>query len=208
MPLKMSSAKWWPFCLTLNVLTQVHTCFRGWSQANTETPSADNTAVIHLIGATQWLNFNFSLGRECFLRYKNQCGIIWNQMYMTFLLPKLLPARDAIWLHRTLCNGLVPDRAKPLPKPMLIYHQWGSFFGVHLTSGWFLMKCPRSIAKMCLKMMHLKLSPHLPEASALLIWTQRDHLSYLSECKAMLKWCSIQGVHIWFRIYTVVRNYI
>ena len=68
----MSSVQWRPFSLGPNVLTQVHTCFRRWGQANTETPSADNTAVIHLIGATQWLDFNFSQSRECFLSNKKQ----------------------------------------------------------------------------------------------------------------------------------------
>ena len=24
------------------------------------------------------------------------------------------------------CNGLLPDGTKPLPEPMLTYHQWGS----------------------------------------------------------------------------------
>ena len=202
--------KLWPFCLSFSVLTQVHTCFRGWGSANTETPSAYNTAVIHLIDATQWLNFNFSQSRECFLSNKKQhfsnvelyeirCKRLfcfWNSfrlgMPYGFIEPYVM-----VWCLTW------PSRWF---KPTLIYHQWGSFWCS--PQGDISGNVLRSIIKMCLKIMHLKLSPHLPGASALLIWTQWDHLSYLCECKPMLKCCSIQGVHIWFWIYTVVGNYI
>ena len=41
-----------------------------------------------------------------------------------------------IWLNIDSGNGLLPDGTKPLPEPMLIYHQWvlwysreGNFIG-------------------------------------------------------------------------------
>ena len=30
------------------------------------------------------------------------------------------------WVNIGSGNGLLPDGTKPLPKPMLTYHQWGS----------------------------------------------------------------------------------
>ena len=33
---------------------------------------------------------------------------------------------DMIWVNTNSRNGLLPDGTKPLPVPMLTYHQWGS----------------------------------------------------------------------------------
>ena len=46
---------------------------------------------------------------------------------------------DAIWQQKTGSNigsgnGLVPDGTKPLPEPMLTYHQWHSSMG-YFTAG-------------------------------------------------------------------------
>ena len=58
-------------------------------------------------------------------------------------------------------NGLVPDSTKPLPGPMLTYHQWGL---VAFTWGQFHEKCSRYLS---LAIIDLRLQLHLLEANKL-----------------------------------------
>ena len=46
-----------------------------------------------------------------------------------------------IWVNIGSGNGLLPDGTKPLPKPVLTYHQWGS---VAFTWKQFYRKCSRN----------------------------------------------------------------
>ena len=54
-----------------------------------------------------------------------------------------------------LGNGLLPDGTKPFPEPILIYHQWER---MAFTWGQFHRN---DIFDMILKMIHLRLQPHL-----------------------------------------------
>ena len=59
-------------------------------------------------------------------------------------------------------NGLLPNGTKPLPETMLTHHQGAS---VALTYEQFLVAIEISICKMSFKHTHVKLFPHLSEAS-------------------------------------------
>ena len=58
---------------------------------------------------------------------------------------------------------------KPLPEPMLTNCQWGRL--VTVTWGQFLRKCSISILVMSLKIINLRLPPHLPGANELISFT-------------------------------------
>ena len=71
-----------------------------------------------------------------------------------------------IWVNIGSSNGLLPDGTKPLPEPMLTYHQW-SFVVFTLqqftASAWHEI----SVHGMSLKIIILKLRPHPPGANEL-----------------------------------------
>ena len=70
-------------------------------------------------------------------------------------------------------NGLLPDGTKPIPKPMLTYHQRG--YGIHL---WVFSKeiLKISLIKLILNITFLKLLPHLPGANKLTHWGRVTHI--------------------------------
>ena len=65
-----------------------------------------------------------------------------------------------IWVNIGSGNGLLPDGTKPLPEPMLTYHQWGN---APFMWGQF----QPSITKISLKITSLKFIPNLPGANEL-----------------------------------------
>ena len=70
-----------------------------------------------------------------------------------------------IWVNSGSGNGLLPDGTKPLPEPMLTYHQLG-----RVAFTWWqysLEMLTMSLAKRGLKITHLKSQPHLPRGKEL-----------------------------------------
>ena len=55
-----------------------------------------------------------------------------------------------------LGNGLLPDGTKPLPEPILIYYQWERVLSPEVNFTWTI-----SIFDLILKIIHLRLQPHL-----------------------------------------------
>ena len=68
-----------------------------------------------------------------------------------------------IWINFGSGNGLLPDGTKPLPEPLLTYHQ--VFCGIHMRE--FSPEMFNLIHNMCLEITFSKLLPHLPEANEL-----------------------------------------
>ena len=64
------------------------------------------------------------------------------------------PYGDLIWVNISSGNGLLPVNSKPLPEPMLTYHQLGP---VAITWGQFQEKYLSSITKVSLKITYLKI---------------------------------------------------
>ena len=77
----------------------------------------------------------------------------------------VMPYGQIKWVNIGSGNGLVPDGTKPLPEPMLTYHQWGP---VTFTWGYHHWICEISILDMSLKITDFKIQPHLPGASELI----------------------------------------
>ena len=80
------------------------------------------------------------------------------------------PYGDRVWVNIGPGNGLLPDGTKPLPEPILIYHQRCS---VALTWEQFHLKLMRNI---CSKIILLKLLQHLPGANVLTHWGRVTHI--------------------------------
>ena len=75
----------------------------------------------------------------------------------------ITPIRWQIWVNIGSGNGLLPDGTKPLPEPMLTYHQWHPVTIMHLTSISHKILQP-SITKVSLKIIYLKFNSNLPGA--------------------------------------------
>ena len=72
----------------------------------------------------------------------------WSEIITTIICVNSLWPSDVIWHFRTWVNigsgnGLLPDSNKPLPEPMLIYHQRGL---VAFTGGQYHRKCSRYLS--------------------------------------------------------------
>ena len=111
MHLKRSSAKWQPCCLSLNVLTFSY--YQEWSSQNR--PKAQKHEI--KIFPDQHLMYHISS-----MIFINQLIVAWRHHKAT---------RN--WVNIGSGNGLLPDGTKPLPEPMLTYHQYGpvAFIGWH-----------------------------------------------------------------------------
>ena len=70
-----------------------------------------------------------------------------------------------IWVNIGSGNGLLPDSTKPLPEPMLTYHQWGP---MKITWGKFHKRYFRHKSlKIAWKLRYLKFHANLPGANEL-----------------------------------------
>ena len=58
-----------------------------------------------------------------------------------------------IWVNIGSGNGLLPDGTKPLPKPMLTYHQWRP---VTFILGWFNKRCLNHQSLKSIWKLHIK----------------------------------------------------
>ena len=86
---------------------------------------------------------------------------------------------DAIWClstQSTKGNSLFPDGTKPLPEPLLTFHQWSI---VTFTWGQFHRKLSRYLSLfnnvMILRIYYIKLQPHFPRAK----WNNSIHICQL-----------------------------
>ena len=123
-------------------------CLFDWHQSITWMNVQQCWIIAYLtIGKKNWFNLNQNrFPRENAFEnvISETVGILVNPKCVDSLWP-----RDAIWWHgfgsmiwvnKGTGNNLLPDGTKPLPKPMLTYHQWGSV--IH-TWDQFHRKCSR-----------------------------------------------------------------
>ena len=100
------------------------------------------------------------------------------------------------WVNIGPINDLLPGSTKPLPEPMLIYHQWGL---VAFTSGPFQRKCLwYQVFNMSLKIMLLQLN--LPGTSELTHWDwDKMATNFLMTFSNAFSWMKIH--EFWFRFH-------
>ena len=79
-------------------------------------------------------------------------------------------------------NGLVPDGTKPLPEPMMTYHQWGT---VTITGGQFHKIPPSSMTKFSLKITCIEF-----KLTRSWLWPLGLDCSFSKQCNAT---CMVSG---------------
>ena len=89
----------------------------------------------------RFVAFPVKFGKRCIWNWKICCftNDVQQDLYISeYVLVTQYDDKDLAWVNIGSDNGLLPANTKPLPAPMLTYHQWGSEQSVAFTSrGYF-----------------------------------------------------------------------